>query len=259
MTNPTAVYPVQFNGTTLPGYAQGEDLPLNMRLSSAEILGRAGGTLAQRGTAMRDVSVTMRVLSRLSTGTEIAHLRDCYDQWESALETCIQPSGSAQLKIGRTDRYLDAMFVSSTAPKQVPESSRRMSYTLTFKANPPYFIGTTVSGSASVSGATTITTNIGATLKTYPVITIPSTITHITITDSGTSKSFTLSGTHSSAWVVDCATLQITTGSNNAASQLTSSPDFGIYHVGSGSLVLSTSNVTGSGTVSVTMKPRYGR
>lgn len=259
MSNPSAVYPVSFDGTTLPGYAQGEDLPLNMRLSSAEILGRDGGTLAQRGAAMRDLSVTMRLLSRLSTGTELQHLQDCYDQWEDALEICIQPSGTAQLKIGRTDRYLNAMFVSSTAPKQVPESSRRMTYTLAFKANPPYFIGATVSGSASVSGATTITTNIGDTLRTYPVITIPTGITRITITDSGTSKSFTLSGTHASAWVVDCATLQITAGGNNAASQLTSTPDFGISHVGSGSLVLSTSNVTGSGTVSVSMTPRYGR
>jgi phage-related protein len=208
---------------------------------------------------MRDVSVTMLLLSRLSSGTDAQHLEDCMNQWRDALAICIDADAGSELKIGATDRHLLAEFVSSTAPKQVGESARRYAYTLTFKANPPYFIGTTVSGSASVSGNTTITTNIGDTRETYPTITIPTGITRITISDSVSGKSFTLSGSHASSLIVNCATLQITQAGSNAVSFLTSSPDFGIYHVGSGSLVLSTSNVVGSGTVTVTMAPRYGR
>ena len=80
MPLPTAVYPVKFNGTTLPGYAIAEDVPLAPRLSAADVLGRDGGTLSQRGTGFRDANVTMRVLSRLSTGsTGMQHLQDCYD------------------------------------------------------------------------------------------------------------------------------------------------------------------------------------
>lgn len=258
MPNPSPVYVVTFGGTALPGYVQTEDIPLNMRVGGSEILGRDGGTQARHGAAFRDISLTMRLLSRLSSGTGLQHLNDVKDQWRDALATLIDTTSPAQLKIGETDRYIMAEFVSSTEPLQAFES-KRATYTLTFRGNPPYFLGTTVSGSASVSGNTTITTAIGDTRRTYPTITIPSGITRITLTDPVTSKSFTLSGSHSAPWVVDCATLQITEGGSNAVSYLQTTPDFGIYHVGSGSLVLSSSNVTGSGTVSVTMQPRYGR
>lgn len=259
MPNPSPIYIVTYSGTQLPGYVQAEDMPLFMKTAQSEILGRDGGTQARQGAAMRDVSITMRILSRLSSGTELQHLDDCKDQWREALATCIDIDGPAQLKVGDTDRYLMAEFISSSAPLQAVGSARRITYNLTFKASPSYFLGTVVSGSASVSGNTTITTAIGDTRRTYPTITIPSAITRITLSGVGTGKSFMLSGTHASPWVVDCATLQITQGGSNAVSFLQTSPDFGISHVGSGSLVLSSSNVTGSGTVAVTMQPRYGR
>lgn len=259
MPNPSAVYTVQFSGTTLPGYCQFEDLPLFMKVASSEILGRNGGTQDRLGASMRDVTLRMRLLSTLSGGTGAQHLDNVMDQWESAMNTCVDAEGPAQLKIGRTDRYLNAEFISASAPKESIESSRRYTYTLTFKANPPYFIGTTVSGSAAISGNGTITTAIGDTRRTYPTITIPSGITRITLSGVGTGKSFTLSGSHASPWVVNCATLQITQAGSNSIEDLISSPDFGISHQGSGSLVLSSSNVTGSGTVSVTMAPRYTR
>lgn len=259
MPNPSPVYIVTYNSVALPGYVQGEDLPLFMKQASAEILGRDGGTLARRGAAMRDISLQMRLLSSLSSGTGLQHLNNVKDQWRSALATCIDADGPAPLKIGETDRYITAEFESSTEPLSSAESSQRATYTLTFKGNPPYFIGTTVSGSAAVSGDTTITTTIGDTRKTYPSITIPTGITRITLTHAATGKTFTLSGSHASDWIVDCATLQITTAGSNAVSYLTSSPDFGIYHVGAGALVLSSSNVLGTGTVSVTLSPRYGR
>lgn len=259
MPNPSAIYIVTYSGTQLPGYVQGEDLPLFIKNAASEILGRDGGTQARRGAAMRDVSLTFRVLSRLGAGsTGLQHLDDCMDQWRSGLNTCIDMEGSAELKVGDTDRHLNAEFISSTAPLQAGTPTR-MTYTMTFKASPPYFLGTTVSGSETVSGNTTITVNIGDTRRTYPIITVPSGITHITLSGVGTGKAFTLSGSHTSPWVVDCATLQITEAGSNAVSFLTSGPDFGISHKGSGSLVLSSSSVTGSGTVEVTLQPRYAR
>lgn len=259
MPNPSPLYIVTFGGTALPGYCQGEDLPLFMRLNASDVLGRDGGTIAQRGAAMRDVSITLRLLSRLATGSGLDHLNDCKDQWRSALATLIDADGAQQLKIGESDRYINATFESSSEPLSAADSPRRATYTVTFKGNPPYFIGATVSGSASVSGNTTITTAIGDTRRTYPTITIPTGISRITLVDGSTGKSFTLSGSHAAPLVIDCATLQITEGGSNAVSYLQTSPDFGIYHVGSGSLVLSSSNVVGSGTVTVTMQPRYGR
>jgi phage-related protein len=259
MPNPTPVYSVKYAGTTLPGYAQTEDVPLAMRVSSAGVLGRDGGTASIRGIEFRDINVSMRVLSRLSSGTDLDHLNDCKAQWRSALATCARASGSTNaLYIGETDRYINAIFVGSTEPLAARDA-RAVTYTLTFKGNPPVFLGTTVSGSASISGAGTVTVSIGDTAKTYPVITIPTGITRITLSHSNTGKSFTLSGTHASPIIVDCATLQITQAGSNAVSFLTSSPNFGIYHVGSGTLTLSASNVTGTGTVSVEMTPRYER
>jgi len=260
MPNPSPVYVVTYGGTALPGYCQSEDIPLFMRVSSNEILGRDGGTQARRGAALRDISITMRLLSRLSSGSGLDHLNDCKDQWRAALSTLIDAEGAAQLKIGETDRYVMAEFLSSTEPLSSAESSHRATYNVTFKGNPPYFLGAVVSGSGFISGNGTITTSIGDTRRTYPIISIPTGITRITVSNSNTGKWFTISGTHAAdPIIIDCAKLLVTKAGSNAAFYLKTSPDFGISHMGSGSLVLSMSNVVGSGTVTVTMQPRYGR
>lgn len=259
MPNPTPQYAVKFAGTTLPGYAQTEDVPLAPRVTDTAVLGRDGGLVYQRGTGTRDIAVSMRVLTRLSSGTGKQHLSDCLDQWRDALSTCSRASVSgAHLYLGDTDRYINAVFAGSTAPLAAKDS-KAVTYTLNFKGNPPWFIGTTVSSSTSVAGNTTLSVNIGDTRKTYPIFTIPSGITRITLTHSGTGKAFTLSGSHSTNLVVDCAKLTVTSGGSNAISFLTSSPDFGMYHVGSGTFSVSSSNVTGSGSVKIELTPRYER
>lgn len=260
MPNPTPVYPIKYDGTTLPGYGRAEDVPLSHRKSQTGVLGRDGGTIADRGADFRTINVAMRVLSSASNGsTGLQHLQNCYAQWRSALATCSRVSGSAALYLGDTDRYINAEFLGSTAPIDA-SNSRAITYNLSFVGNPPWFIGATVSANKMISGNNTVAVNIGDTRKTYPTITIPSGITRITMSHAVTGKSFTLSGSHASDWIVDCAALTVTSGSTvNGIHYLTSSPDFGIYHVGSGTLTLSTSNVAGAGTVSVQLTPRYER
>ena len=259
MANPSPVYIVSYSGQQIPGYTQREDLPFPIRVARNDILGRAGGTMAWGNAGLRDFTIRMRVLSRLSAGTGLDHLNDCKTQYRSALAIVSRVSSSAALYVGETDRYINALCTNISAPQEAPDS-RRITYDLSFTAANPYFIGTAVSTSATVSGDTTLSLNIGDTSRAYPVITIPTGITAITVTDnSGTGRGFSLSGTHASSWVVDCGTLQITSGGSNAVSALTTGPNFGIYHINSGTLYLDVTGVTGSGDVSVTMTPRYER
>lgn len=255
---PSPIYLVKFNGQTLPGYATDEDVPLAARLSAMSILGRDGGILSGRGTDFRPLEIRMRALSSLTNGTGLQHLNNCKDQWRLALAICSRTVGSAALYIGESDRYIMCEFEGSSAPLTA-RNSRGISYALSFKGNPPWFIGAEVTSGTNVSGNGPLTLTIGDTRKTYPTITIPTGITGITLSHPSTGKSFTLSGTHAASIVVDCATLEITEAGYNAISYLQSSPDFGIYHVGAGTLTLSSSNVTGSGNVTLAMTPRLER
>jgi hypothetical protein len=255
---PSPIYLVKFNGQVLPGYASDEDAPLAARLSAQSILGRDGGILSGRGMDIRTLDIRMRALSSLTNGTGLQHLNNCKDQWRAALAICSRAVGAAALYIGETDRYIMCDFEGSSAPLTAKDS-KAISYALSFKGNPPWFIGAEVSSSTAVSGSGPLSLAIGDTRKTYPTITIPTGITHITLSHPSTGKSFTLSGSHAASIIVDCATLEITEGGYNAISYLQSSPDFGIYHVGAGTLTLSSSNVTGSGNVTLAMTPRLER
>lgn len=259
MPLPSAVYLVKYAGTVLPGYCQAEDIPLPLRVAQNNILGRDGGTARVGGAGLRQFTIRMRVLSRLSlASTGLQHLNDCKEQYRSALATLARVESGSPLYIGETDRYIECLPSNVSAPQEAADS-RRITYSITFDSAKPYFIGSTVSSSTAVSGNGTLTLSIGDTRKTYPVITVPSGITRITLSHSNTGKSFTLSGSHASPIEVDCGSLQITSAGSNAISYLTSGPNFGIYHVGSGTLTLSSSNVTGSGDVVIEMTPRYER
>jgi len=258
MPNPTPIYIIKADSHQLPGYCQEEDLPLSMRTSSADIIGRTGGTLSRIGADMRSVSIRMRLLSRLSNTTGLLHLKDIKDQWREGISALDDLQGPCKLYIGDTTRYLNAEFQGASMPL-VAGTSDRATYTVTFLANPPYFLGTTVSGSSSVSGSTTISVAIGDTRKTYPIITIGSGITAIAMSHSGSGKEMVLSSMSGSAVTVNCASLQITQGGSNAARYLTSTPDFGMSFVGSGTFSLDITAVSGSGNVLVEMQPRYVR
>ena len=258
MPNPSPIYLVKYNDTVLKGYATSEDIPLAMRIGTVPVIGSDGGVATGRGGDFRNFQVGMRILSRLSSGSGLAHITDCKDQWRDNLATCARVSGPAKLYIGESDRYILCTFESSSAPL-VAGSSKAISFELNFQASTPWFLGTTVSGSQGVGGNTTVSVTIGNTRKTYPVIIVPSGITHIMLDHTASGKSLILSGSHLNPLVVDCSTLSITSGGNNAYYYLSSSPNFGMYQSGAGTMVLNASQVVGSGTVTVSLTPRYER
>jgi len=258
MAHPAPIYIIEYDNTQLPGYAVSEDIPLSMRIGGVPIIGADGGFITGRGADFRNFRLGMRILSRLSTGTGLQHLDDCMDQWREALAICARVETVAPLYIGDTDRFIMAEFEGSTAPLQAG-NTKAISYDLAFKGNPPWFLGDTVEVSTGVGGTRPINITIGDTRKTYPTITIPSGIRKITLSHTASGKSLTLSGTHADPFIVNCATLEITQGGNNAFFYLTSGPDFGMYHEGAGTMTIDASGVVGSGTVGVFLTPRYER
>lgn len=259
MANPDPVYVVTYNGSDLPGYLQNEDIPVNMNSASAKVMSRDGGFLTQYGADFKEINLTFRVISRLGgSATGLQHLADCKDQWRAALAIVARVDGLAQLYIGDTDRYVNALFLSSTAPLEAP-TTKRMTYTLKFSAE-PWFNGSLQSTSKAISGNDTITLNPGSSRRTYPVFTIPTGITGITITDQGPSgKSFSIAGAHANAIVVDCGTLVVSQLGIPDYSVLASDPDFGMYYEGDTNFTVAVSGVTGSGTVGMDIRVRYER
>lgn len=264
MANPTPIYTVTYNGTQLPGYLINEDIPLSIASANTQVLNREGGLMSRHGANFRDVSLTFRVLSRLgNNSSSLQHLADCMTQWKDALAIVSRVEGSAQLFIDTSSRYLDAIFVESTAPLEAPVF-RRITYTLKFIAQ-PWFISSAFYGvNQGVSGDTSMTFFLpGPARKSYPVFFIPVGITSITISHAVSGKSFTISGTHADVIVVDCEKLTVTnlTDGSNAIQYLTSGPDFGMWYLGSDidDFTVDITAVTGSGTVSVTVQPRYER
>jgi len=260
MPNPTPVYRVKFDGDYLPGYVQTEEFPLSMRNVMVEIINRDGGVMYQNGAASRDLSLEFRVLTRLSDVDGMTDLEDCMDQYREALAICARASTNQPLYIGPTDtdKYVLATFKDSGYVLTAPDH-RAVNYTLNFSTS-PYFLGPVVSGSQAVSGNTSIGVAIGDTRKTYPQIVIPSGITAITVSHTASGKTFTFAGAHANAVTVDCAALTVKdTSDTNYIASITSGPDFGIYHVGSGTMTLNITGVTGSGTVVVRMQPRTER
>ena len=254
----TPVYIVNFDGQTLPGYAQTEELPLTMRNVMVDIINRDGGVIYQNGAASRDLSLEFRVLSRLNNVSGMLHLGDCLDQYREALRICARADRNQPLYIGPVNHYVLATFKESDYQLIAPDH-RAMNYTLNFSTT-PYFLGPTVSGSQSVSGNTSMSLNMTDTRKTYPEIDIPTGITAVTVSHSASGKSFTFAGSHANMVTIDCAALTVEDSAGvNYIANITSGPDFGIYHVGSGTMTLNITGVTGSGQMRLRMQPRLER
>ena len=261
MAHPTPIYRVNFDGQDLPGYVQVEEYPLTMRNVMVDIINRDGGVIYSNGAASRNLSLEIRVLTRLDNNASgIDQLEDCMDQYREALAICARADTNQPLYIGETGQtnYVLATFKDSTYVLDAPDH-RAMNYRVNFSTY-PYFLGPVVSGSQSVSGNTSISITMPDTRKTYPEIDIPSGITAITVSHTASGKSFTFAGTHANIVTVNCAALTVFDSvGNNKIADITSGPDFGIYHVGAGSFTLNITSVTGSGTVAVRMQPRLER
>ncbi len=259
MPNPTAKYKLTFNGHQLPGYAQSEELPIVNRDPRVSIINRDGGRLIDNNSDFRSISFSFDILTRLdNNNTGIAHLGDCLEQYRDAARYITRVSSASTLFLGDTSHYLIAKYSKMTSPLAAPDS-RRIKYSVDFIAY-PWFYGPTIFANQAVSGPTSATLNMPDTRRTYPTIGIPSGITAMTVSHTSSGKGFTFSGSHSVYLTVDCGALTVKSldGANHVA-KIVSGPDFGIFHVGSGSCVLDITGVQGSGTLNLSMTPRLER
>jgi hypothetical protein len=188
--------------------------------------------------------------------TGMQHLGDCIEQYREALRISSRVSSASTLFIGPMDHWLTARFFRASAPLAAP-NSQAISYQMEFKTS-PWFLGPEQTQTSAVSGPGTISLNMTDTRKTYPSFEIPSGITHITISHTASGKSFSISGSHAGL-TVNCGNLTIKDSNGDQLGMLSSGPDFGIYHVGSGTFNADITNVVGSGNVRVFMNPRIER
>lgn len=259
MANPTAQYKVRFDGKVLPGYLQSEDMPIEARNGKVEVISRDGGSMYQNGTNFRGITLHFNVLSRLgSNSTGLEHLGDCLEQYREAAAYVTRPVSASTLFFGDVSHYLIAQYGQVSAPLAAPDS-KRIRYNVNFDAT-PWFYGPAISSVDTISGNDTIVLNMPDTRKTYPAFTIPTGITRMAVSHAPSGKSFVFSGTHASDITVDCGRLIVTdTAGDNHVSKIVTGPDFGIYHIGSGSCTFDITLVTGSGDVVTTMVPRLER
>lgn len=254
---PTPIYVVTYGGSQFPGYVQGDEQPLSFRTIQQGILNRNGGINSFHGAEARQVNLEFIVLSTLDNVSELDHLNNCKDQYRQAVAICANATGPASLKVGDTDRHLNAIPTDITAPL-VAGTSRSIRYKVTFVADPYYIDDTPVSG--SFSGNTTV--NLSMTdnvLTTYPIFEIPGGVTAFTATHAASGKVVDFArGSFVNTIIVDCGSFDVykpATGTN--ASSTMQDVDYGIRHTGSGTLAIVITNYSGSGTVDVDAYPRY--
>ena len=118
---PTARFKIQVDGTVLPGYCQALDDPIVLRVGGIEVDGRDGGTLSHRGAALRTVTFSMRILTRLKDASGPAHLDDCLSQYREALATLTRSEVDRNFYLGGSDRYLVGQVTSVSMPLAAPD------------------------------------------------------------------------------------------------------------------------------------------
>lgn len=255
---PTPIYTVTYGSDQFPGYVQSEPQSLEFRYTPQNILNRIGGSVTTHGTDLRRVTLQFIVLTRLGAGvSELDHLNDCKDQFREAADIASRATGLDQLKIGSTDRYLNALPV-GIGTEFIAGTSRSLRYTVEFIAE-PYLIDTTAV-TDSFSGNGTVTLTLTDTLTTYPVFTVPSGVTAFTATHTPSGKVVDfLRGSVSGEVEIDCASLEVTKTSNGLDASITmNNVNFGIRHVtGAGDLDIDITNYAGTGSVGVEASPRY--
>lgn len=253
MANPTPLYRVKFNGSFLPGYLQEESHPVNKRNTTTDLLNRNGGISGVHGARPREVSLSMRVLTRLDSATGVGHLNDCQDQYAEALAICDRATTAQQLFVGDQTKYLNAIFTGASTTLTAGEN-RRLTYSLKFTADPYFLDVTPVTG--SITGNGTLNLTMPDTRETYPVFSVPSGVTGFTASSGGKTVTF-LRGTYPGTITIDCSNFHVT-NSNGDASGTMKTMNFGIKHTtGAGTFAIVTTGYAGSGTIGVSVTPRY--
>lgn len=268
MPPPTPIYVVKFNSKTLPGYAQVEDTSFSTRLPVGEALNRVGGYIGTGSPALRPIRVTMRVLSRLSASASgLSHLNDCRDQLRTAYSYMARTDGVQALQLGDSDRHLLAAFSKFSNIITAADSPMAVNYDADFLAQPYFYDNTALTDTVTSNGTLDITVPWES-ARVYPVFSIPGAVTACVITDSVTSRTITFNrGSHpASATKIDCARLKVYfSTAGTLISDTVTEVDFGFYfdpYTTPGTDLVYTATVsgfTGSGTITMTITPRYER
>lgn len=133
-SHPTPVFQVQWNEQIVPGYCQALDDPLVARLRSNQSAYGDASAPEHLGAGERNVTLAMRVLTRLGTNSSgRARLDDCLEQYREALEIVTRTEAAGRLYVGDSDRYLPATFSSASAPLSAPDH-QAITFNLTFRS-----------------------------------------------------------------------------------------------------------------------------
>lgn len=122
-------YTIQYNGYTLPGYAQGEAFISNMRLFGITVLGLDGQPLEQRGLENKEITIRLLILdttyqrAKEQVQTAATYLRSERNNW-------------SRLYLKRFDRYYLAKVVKINISQDAGVHENALEYTIIFEAKP---------------------------------------------------------------------------------------------------------------------------
>lgn len=264
MPPPTPIYVVLYgdDDEQLPGYVQSEARPIALGNSRILVPGRDGGLIKATGADLREITLTFLIKSRLTDGSGLDHLNDCLEQYQTALAILMRRSegyGLRPLHVGATDRHYMAMPTDVSAPLEAGRS-RAINYTVSFVAESWSYGDTALTASITGTGTTNVT-GLADSRRTYPVFSIPSGVTAFTASDAHGHTVDFLRGTVGGEVIIDCAKMLVTQGTGSAMAAM-QNLDFGMYYdpyeeAVLGTLPISVAAKGGSGTVEVSVTPRY--
>jgi len=152
MTKPAAQFLVQYNSYTLPGYAQGESFEDAVQITDYAAPYTYDPISENMGTNPKNLTVSMLVMD------------DSYYLCREQIQTAAtylksRRRGYADLYVGYTDRYYQAIPVSLKYAKDVKENYRTSKYDVVFKAK-PYLLSAITHTISSSIGNELITTDV---------------------------------------------------------------------------------------------------
>jgi phage-related protein len=149
----TPQYLVEYNGYTLPGFAQKESFDSTIVTASHDAPYADGALVENMGLANKMLSMEMKVWD------------ESYDACKNQIKKAAtilrtRRQGFAKLRIQSTDKYYEAIPKSIKMDKQAGTSPKLVDYSIEFEAKPWYISDTvyTVSGSGLNGASNTITT-----------------------------------------------------------------------------------------------------
>ena len=250
---PTPIYRVKVNTDYLPGYVQNENYPWSGKAFAEGILNRNGGKVQYGGANNVNVTLDFILLSSLGTATSLEHIDDLKSQYRSA-RSIVARAGRSKVYIGDMTRYLWAVG-SASQGAFVAGKDKSLPYSVEWLAEPYLIDDTPVTDTFSGNGAFSLT--IPDSGETYPILTVPSGVTAFIATHaSGKAVEFTR-GSFTGTITIDCGDFSVVNDSGVNASATMDGLNYGIVTDGPGDLDLTITGFGGSGSVTVSVSPRY--